>query len=64
MLKSPEVDIPSLSMLGQTFAKNGDFEKSIGVYLIALEKVKDKNEKEFILNELGGPRTSLFNDDR
>ncbi|MEH1011247.1 hypothetical protein QM027_11795 [Campylobacter concisus] len=53
MLKSPEVDIPSLSMLGQTFAKNGDFEKSIGVYLIALEKVKDKNEKEFILNELG-----------
>jgi len=29
------------------------FEKSISVYLIALGKVRDKNEKEFILNELG-----------
>ena len=53
MLQSPEIDAQSLCMLGQTFAKNGDFEKSISVYLIALGKVRDKNEKEFILNELG-----------
>ena len=53
ILLSPEVDSQSLSVLGMTFAKNGDFEKAISVYLIALSKVKDKNEKEFILNELG-----------
>ncbi|MCD8213752.1 MAG: hypothetical protein LUC34_06885 [Campylobacter sp.] len=53
MLLSPEIDVQSLSLLGITFAKNGDFEKAVGVYLIALTKIKDKHEKEFILNELG-----------
>ena len=31
MLQSPEIDAQSLCMLGQTFAKNGGFEKSISV---------------------------------
>lgn len=53
MLASPDIDAQSLSVLAQTFAKNGDFEKAISVYLIALAKIKSKSEKEFILNELG-----------
>ena len=53
MLANPEIDAQSLSVLAQTFCKNGDFEKAINIYLIALAKVKSKSEKEFILNELG-----------
>lgn len=53
MLLNPEIDARSLSILGGTFSKSGDFEKAISVFLIALAKTKNKAEKEFILNELG-----------
>lgn len=53
LLQTLQIDAQSLSLLGLTFAKNGDFEKAISVYLIALGKVKNKDEKEFILTELG-----------
>lgn len=53
MLSKLDVDAQSLCMLGSTFAKNGDFEKAIAVYVIALEKVQNKHEKELVLTELG-----------
>lgn len=53
MLSDPDISVQNLALLAQMFSKNGDFEKSIAVYLIALNKTKDKIEKEFVLNELG-----------
>ncbi|MCR4941634.1 MAG: hypothetical protein K5978_02420 [Campylobacter sp.] len=53
LLQNLEIDAQSLSLLGSTFAKNGDFEKAISVYIIALGKIKNKAQKEFILSELG-----------
>ncbi|RAZ45621.1 tetratricopeptide repeat protein [Campylobacter hyointestinalis] len=53
MLLDLDIDINSLSVLALTFAKSGDFDKAISVYLVALEKSKDKKEREFLLTSLG-----------
>ncbi|WP_249317610.1 hypothetical protein [Campylobacter mucosalis] len=53
LLQNLDIDAQSLNLLGLTFSKNGDFEKAISIYIIALEKVKNKAEKELILTELG-----------
>ncbi|MBR8464254.1 hypothetical protein KDD93_06725 [Campylobacter sp. faydin G-24] len=53
LLIATDVDVGSLSVLATTFAKTGDFEKAISIYLIALSKVKSKSEKELVLDELG-----------
>ncbi len=38
----------NLSFLAEIFTKSGEFEKATQIYLIALEKCKDKKEQEFI----------------
>ncbi|AII15444.1 hypothetical protein CIG1485E_1628 [Campylobacter iguaniorum] len=47
------IDVSSLGILASTFSKSGDFDKAISVYLIALSKVKDKKQREFLLVNLG-----------
>ncbi|WP_069638305.1 hypothetical protein [Campylobacter pinnipediorum] len=53
LLKNLDIDSNDLGVLAMTFVKSGDFEKAISIYLIALSKVKNKIEKEFILTQLG-----------
>lgn len=53
MLSSFEIDAASLGLLANAFVKSGDFDKAIGVYLIALNKAADQNEREWVLTELG-----------
>lgn len=53
-LKTLNLNPENLFILAQIFIKNGDFEKAINLYLIALKNIKnDKNKKEFILTNLG-----------
>lgn len=53
MLLEFDVSIHTLALLALAFGKSGDFDKSTAIYLIALQKVKNQKEKEFILSELG-----------
>lgn len=43
----------SLGLLAHSYTKSGDFEKAIGIYLLALKRVKTRDEKQYILVELG-----------
>jgi lipopolysaccharide biosynthesis regulator YciM len=43
----------SLGLLAHSYSKSGDYEKAIGIYLLALKRVKDRDEKQYILTELG-----------
>ncbi|MDR2341964.1 MAG: tetratricopeptide repeat protein [Campylobacteraceae bacterium] len=43
----------SLGLLAHSYSKSGEYEKSIGIYLIALKRVKNKEEKQYFLFELG-----------
>ncbi|MBE0495744.1 MAG: tetratricopeptide repeat protein [Campylobacterales bacterium] len=47
------VPTESLGLLAHSYTKSGDFEKAIGVYLLALKRVKNRDEKQYILTELG-----------
>lgn len=47
------LDYATFDLLAGIFAKSGDFEKAITIYLVALEKIKDKKERVEILNNLG-----------
>lgn len=53
MLQSDAVDTTTLGFLANTFAKSGYFEKAINIYSIALNKSKDKKQKEQIFTDLG-----------
>lgn len=53
MLLSMDIDVNSLGVLALTFSKSGDFDKSISVYLVALEKTVEKKQREFLLTSLG-----------
>ena len=53
MLVKFDVDSASLCFLANTFAKSGYFEKAINIYAIALNKAKNKSEKEPIFTDLG-----------
>lgn len=53
MLLEFDVDTNSLGFLASIFAKNGDFNKAISVYLVALQKVIEKQERKFLLTSLG-----------
>ncbi|EAJ5119313.1 hypothetical protein A9748_07165 [Campylobacter upsaliensis] len=46
LLRSENLSFSNLSFLAEIFTKSGEFEKASGIYLIALEKTKDKNEQE------------------
>lgn len=48
-----EIDLNSLSNLARVFAKSGDFEKAISIYLLALKKSSTKPERSAVLTALG-----------
>jgi len=53
LLKDKTIPIESLALLAHGYMKSGDFEKAIGLYLLALERTKNREQKETILFELG-----------
>lgn len=53
LLKDYTVPVESLGLLAHAFTKSGDFEKAIGLYLVILERTKKREQKEYILTELG-----------
>ncbi|AHK76099.1 CDC27 family protein [Campylobacter coli] len=48
LLRNSSLSFGNLSFLAEIFTKSGEFEKATQIYLIALEKCKDKQEREFI----------------
>lgn len=53
LLKDKTVPLESLVLLAHGYGKSGNFEKAIGLYLLALDRTKKREEKEYILSELG-----------
>lgn len=52
LLRASSLSLENLHFLANIFTKSGEFEKAIQIYLIALEKIKDKNEQELIFYDL------------
>ena len=52
LLRASSLSLENLHFLASVFTKSGEFEKAIQIYLIALEKIKDKNEQEVIFYDL------------
>lgn len=48
LLRSGDLSFGNLVFLAEIFTKSGEFEKATQIYLIALEKSKDKKEQELI----------------
>ncbi|MCR2038951.1 tetratricopeptide repeat protein [Campylobacter helveticus] len=48
LLRSETLSFSNLSFLAEIFTKSGEFEKATQIYLIALEKTKDKDEQEAV----------------
>ena len=53
LLKDKTIPLESLALLAHGYGKSGDFEKAIGLYLLALDRAKKREEREYILSELG-----------
>ncbi len=53
LLKDKTIPLESLVLLAHGYAKSGNFEKAIGLYLLALDRTKHREEKKYILSELG-----------
>ena len=52
LLRASSLSLENLHFLAGIFTKSGEFEKAIQIYLIALEKIKDKGEQEVIFYDL------------
>lgn len=52
LLKASNLSLNNLNSLADIFTKSGEFEKATQIYLISLEKSKDKNEQEYIFLSL------------
>lgn len=52
LLRASSLSLENLHFLASIFTKSGEFEKAIQIYLIALEKVRDKDEQELIFYDL------------
>lgn len=52
LLRTSSLSLENLHFLAGIFTKSGEFEKAIQIYLIALEKIKDKGEQEAIFYDL------------
>ncbi len=48
LLRTQSLNLSTLIFLAEIFTKSGEFEKATQIYLIALEKTKDKDERERI----------------
>ena len=53
LLKDKTIPVESLALLAHGYGKSGNFEKAIGLYLLALERSKNREHKKYILSELG-----------
>lgn len=53
LLKDKTIPVESLVLLAHGYGKSGNFEKAIGLYLLALERAKKREHKKYILSELG-----------
>ena len=53
LLKDKTIPVESLVLLAHGYSKSGDFDKAIGLYLLALDRTKKREEKKYILSELG-----------
>ena len=53
MLIRLDIDSGSLNALAGIFARSGEFNKAIAIYLIALQKALTKSQKELIFLNLG-----------
>lgn len=53
LLKDHNIPLESLALLASGYTKSGDFEKAIGLYLLALERTKKREQKENMLFNLG-----------
>lgn len=52
LLRASALSLENLHFLAAIFTKSGEFEKAIQIYLIALEKTRDKDEQEAIFVDL------------
>lgn len=52
LLRASSLSLENLHFLAGIFTKSGEFEKAIQIYLIALEKIKNKNEQELLFYDL------------
>lgn len=52
LLRTSSLSLENLHFLAGIFTKSGEFEKAIQIYLITLEKIKDKGEQEAIFYDL------------
>jgi len=52
ILKSKALSLENLIFLAEIFTKSGEFEKATQIYLISLDKTKDKNKQEMIFLSL------------
>ncbi|MDR1285033.1 MAG: tetratricopeptide repeat protein [Campylobacteraceae bacterium] len=53
LLDEFSISSESLGLLAHSYSKSGEYEKAIGIYLIALKRVRNKDEKQYFLFELG-----------
>ena len=52
ILEESDLECGAYEILASMFSRSGEFTKAIDIYLVALEKIKEKNDKIFILNSL------------
>jgi len=53
LLEDFSIPLESLALLAHAYSKSGDYEKAINIYLVALKRVKGKEEKQYLLSTLG-----------
>lgn len=53
LLKDKTIPIESLALLAHGYGKSGDYEKAIGLYLLSLGRTKKREQKDYLLSELG-----------
>lgn len=53
LLEDFSIPLESLALLAHAYSKSGDFEKAINIYLVALKRVKGREEKQYLLSTLG-----------
>ncbi len=53
LLENSSIPTESLALLASAYAKSGDYEKAINIYLVALKRVKGKDKKQYLLSSLG-----------
>ncbi len=53
LLEDASIPLESLALLAHAYGKSGDYEKAITIYLVALKRVKGRDEKQYLLSTLG-----------